>query len=225
MNSFMNIEENTNPSMLNDVVERDVIELDIKLPVSTGQPFPIPKHRSDLPFENKKKANVQKDNDKSKKGNIKREKETKMDIDVNKKKENQNSSKKVKFDSELTQIQNQDEIMESEENEDLEDQVIQKFSELEIDFEKHFSKEQIEINKLNWMIPENKNSQNSSTSTSSTHPLAHIRFDFQGNIVQKNQANVTGSLFHHGDSPEHPGYNLGEILYLMRRLLFSISLH
>jgi len=85
-------------------------------------------------------------------------------------------------------------------------------NELEIDVEKFFPGEDVEVSKLQWMIGK------PSSASEESHPLSRSRFDLNGNLVTRESENANSSvLYHHGDSPEEPGYNIGEILHLMRR--------
>ncbi|CAG8484160.1 4297_t:CDS:2 [Ambispora leptoticha] len=99
---------------------------------------------------------------------------------------------------------------------------------------KYFPDISAEPEKLEWMgivSTENKAQQQKSQSLSDIQsnvfrpyiagpndPLAaSLRFDFNGNVLDKNaDIAVHKGLHHHGDSPEQAGYTLSELLCLMR---------
>jgi len=78
---------------------------------------------------------------------------------------------------------------------------------------------QEELEKIEWMKPidnENQNNNNEGLSVSK------LRFDFKGNIIDKNSdISMSKGLHHHGDDPTQAGYTLDEFLYLTRSTVFS----
>ncbi|CAG8580690.1 6601_t:CDS:2 [Paraglomus occultum] len=58
--------------------------------------------------------------------------------------------------------------------------------------------------------------------TATDPPAASFRFDFRGNLVERNaEVPVFVGLHHHGDDPDQPGYTIAEMLHLMRSLVPS----
>jgi len=98
--------------------------------------------------------------------------------------------------------------------------------ELDIDVNEHFRPEDLEVDKLRWIIPSLQNDSHDGKKSGKKgdqaaveeHPLARVRFDFRGNIVEQTLSTPSAStaLYHHGDSPEDAGYNIGEVFHLLR---------
>ncbi|CAG8465875.1 11534_t:CDS:1 [Paraglomus brasilianum] len=94
--------------------------------------------------------------------------------------------------------------------------------------EKYFSDIPAELDKLEWMGVTNTGAKSSSSlrydekvrphvATAADPPAASFRFDFRGNLVEKNaEVPVFVGLHHHGDDPDQPGYTLAEMFHLMR---------
>ncbi|ORX45015.1 hypothetical protein BCR36DRAFT_585891 [Piromyces finnis] len=88
------------------------------------------------------------------------------------------------------------------------------------------SKEELE--KIEWMKPlgnnneENKSDIDVKESDSEKPSVSKLRFDFKGNILEKNSnISMSKGLHHHGDDPTQAGYTLDEFLYLTRSSVFS----
>ena len=88
------------------------------------------------------------------------------------------------------------------------------------------SKEELE--KIEWMKPienddqDNKNNINTIESDNEKPSVSKLRFDFKGNILDKNSnISMSKGLHHHGDDPTQAGYTLDEFLYLTRSTVFS----
>ncbi|OUM62936.1 hypothetical protein PIROE2DRAFT_10622 [Piromyces sp. E2] len=90
------------------------------------------------------------------------------------------------------------------------------------------SKEELE--KIEWMKPienDDQNSNNNSNinsieSNNDKSSVSKLRFDFKGNIIDKNSdISMSKGLHHHGDDPTQAGYTLDEFLYLTRSTVFS----
>ncbi|CAG8460292.1 1798_t:CDS:2 [Diversispora eburnea] len=104
---------------------------------------------------------------------------------------------------------------------DTEFDYIEDYSSLDKMKEKYFPDVPAEPQKMEWMgIKYNNESDRSnfeSIGIPSESPTASLRFDFNGNIVDKN-SNIPSylGLHHHGKDPDQAGYTISELLHLTR---------
>ncbi|CAG8497194.1 6813_t:CDS:2 [Funneliformis mosseae] len=93
--------------------------------------------------------------------------------------------------------------------------------------EKYFPNVLIEPEKIEWMLEKDNPLKNKGqivrdsvspyVPKSSDPPAAFYRFDFHGNILEKDADIPTYmGLHHHGDDPDQAGYTLGELFHLSR---------